>query len=124
MIHFIAYFLIVILISMLLFNRTAGFYKYIILGIFATLFGIIFLNSNYYLDLPISGSITLIYFLFIILMGVIRISYVNYVIIILIVLSFLTHIFYDPIAAQGIINFAFYSIIILVIRLILDRQRQ
>ncbi len=117
MVQFIIFILIVMLISMILFDLTGGIFKYIALGIFTALFGIILLNSNFYLDLPTAGSITFIYFIFIIFQAIIPLRFSCYIIIGLTSLSFILHLIgYSPFA-QNLVNLAFYSIIILVIRL-------
>lgn len=123
MIEYLLAVLILILIGLFLFDLDEKTYTYLILGIFSLIFLVVYLESPYYLALPISGSITLIYFISIIIMSIIRLSFVNYMIVFLISLGFAMYGLNRSNLAQVIIDLAFYSIIILVIRLISEGSK-
>ncbi len=114
----LTYTIIFILILLLSYNTRSKATIRLIFALYIALFISLFRTSDILLDLFMPASIAIIYFASIVILSIIRINYLIYLIIGLISFSFAIELFHFELYAQVFTDFAFYSIIIFVIRMI------
>lgn len=113
-INLVVYFLI---LAIVLFNSSTKRVNQVVITLFCVLLGLTIYNYDFSLNLWVSISLILIYFIFILTLIITKISYINYLIIFVISLSFIFYLSGHMERGRDLMELAFYSLIILILRL-------